>query len=145
MDHVAYMSAAWGLLPKILSGQKTTESRWYQTKHLPWDKITTGDTIYFKNSGSPITLKAQVSQVIQFSDLNPSKIKSILDQYGQSICADSINNFYDLVKDKQYCLLVFLKDPQSVTPFNVDKRGFGAMSAWITVPDINQIKLNSLV
>jgi hypothetical protein len=157
MDHVAIMSAigrsasggkkSWSLIPKILSSTKIIESRWYQTEHLPWGKITAGDIVYFKNSGEPITLKAQVSQVLQFSDLTPTKIHEILNQYAHDdgITPDKINYFYNLFKSKKYCLLIFLKNPQKITPFDIDKRGFGAQAAWITIPDINQIKLHSLV
>jgi len=29
---------------------------------------------------------------------------------------------------------------EKIKPFNIDKTGFGAMSAWISVDDINQLK-----
>lgn len=154
MDHVAIMRKSWGLLPKILSGQKTIESRWYQTKHLPWDKINIGDTVYFKNSGLPADLSAgqveasaKVGRVLQFPDLNPVKVRQILNKYGRAdgITPDKVNFYFDLFQNKHYCLLIFLKNPQPVTLFNINKKGFGAMSAWLTIPDINQIKLNSLV
>lgn len=147
MHHVAIMKKSWELLPKILSGQKTIESRWYQTKHLPWDKIKIGDAVYFKDSSDPVTLKAQVSQVLQFSHLNPSKIRQILNKYGHAdgITPDNFDFYFNLFKNRRYCLLIFLQNPQLVTPFNINKKGFGAMSAWLTVDNINQIKLNSLV
>lgn len=34
------------------------------------------------------------------------------------------------------------KDPRATEPFEIDKAGFGAMSAWITVDDIAKIKKN---
>ena len=142
MDHVAYMKKSWGLLPKILSGEKQIESRWYQTKHLPWGKITVGDTIYFKNSGEPITVSAQVKDVISFDNLTPAKVQDILDQYGQldGIDSSQLNKFYLLFKDKKYCLLIFLQNPKKVDPFNINKAGFGAMSAWITTEFIDRIR-----
>lgn len=73
MDHVAIMKPSWGLLPKILSGQKVIESRWYSTRHLPWGKINPGDTTYFKNSGGPVTIKARVDKVLSFENLTPPK------------------------------------------------------------------------
>lgn len=77
------MKKSWGLLPKILSGEKTIESRWYQTKRPPWGKISAGDTVYFKNSGEPVTVKSQISQVLTFENLTPDKIKNILEEYGK--------------------------------------------------------------
>jgi len=35
---------------------------------------------------------------------------------------------------------VFLKNPREIRPFKINKAGFGMMSAWLTVGDINQIK-----
>jgi len=58
------MRKSWGLLPKILTGEKTIESRWYKNKCSPWGKIKRGDVVYFKNSGEPVTIKAEVSKII---------------------------------------------------------------------------------
>ena len=82
MDHVAIMKKSWGLTQKILSGQKKIESRWYKSKFAPWGKIGKGDIVYFKDSGEPISIKAEVEKVISFSDLTPKKVSQILDEYG---------------------------------------------------------------
>lgn len=142
MDHVAIMKKSWGLLPKIKTGQKTIESRWYQNKHLPWDKITIGDTVYFKDSGSLITIKAIVQKVLQFANLTPQKVTEIIYQYGpqDGLAVKDYPQYIDLFKNKNYCLLIFLQNPQEINPFDIDKTGFGAMSAWITVNDIDRIK-----
>ena len=58
MDHVATMRKSWEFLPKILSGEKTIESRWLKNKSVPWGRVCIGDTIYFKNTGEPVTAKA---------------------------------------------------------------------------------------
>ncbi len=36
--------------------------------------------------------------------------------------------------------MMFLKNPQKIEPFEIDKKGFGAMAAWLTVADIEKIK-----
>jgi ASC-1-like (ASCH) protein len=134
VDHLAIMKPAWKLLPKILSGEKTIESRWYQTKRVPWNKIEAGDTVFFKNSGEPVTVRAKVQRVLQFDNLNPAKIKSLLKEYGQQdgIEPEKIPAFFKLFKNKRYCLLIFLEKPMRVAPFEIDKTGFGAMTAWLT-------------
>jgi len=142
MHHLAIMRKSWGLLPKILTGEKTIESRWYKNKYAPWSRIKKGDIIYFKNSGEPVTIKTKVSKVIQYPDLTLKKAKQILQKYGtrDGLGINKIGKYYQMFKDKNYCLLVFLKNPQKIKPFNIDKTGFGAMAAWITVNDINRIK-----
>lgn len=142
MHHLAIMRKSWGLLPKILSREKIIESRWYKNKYSPWDRIEKGDIVYFKNSGELVSIKAEISNVIQYSDLIPKKVKEILNEYGakDGLGIDKIDKYYKMFKDKNYCLLVFFKNPQKIEPFDIDKRGFGAMSAWITIDNINQIK-----
>jgi len=145
MEHVAIMRKSWGLTPKILSGQKKIESRWYNIKYAPWDRIKPGEIVYFKDSGEPVTLRTEVEKVIQFSDLTREKVKEILRQYGKDdgLSIDAIPKFFEMFKDKRYCMLIFLKNPKKIEPFEIDKSGFGAMSAWISVDNINKIKLIS--
>jgi len=142
MNHIAIMKKSWGLTDKILSGEKKIESRWYETKRAPWGKIHAGETIYFKDSGEPISIKATISKVLQFEELTPERVRTLLGKYGR---ADGIekseeNKFFRRFKNKKYCLLVFLKNPKKIKPFNIDKRGFGIMTAWISVPKIGKIR-----
>ncbi len=143
MDHVAIMKKAWGLLPKILSGEKTIESRWYTTKRAPWGKIQAGDTVYFKDAGEPVSAIARVGRVVTFIHLSPEKVRRILEAYGNEdgIEKNQIPEFFELFKDKKYCLLIFLEDPREIPPFEIDKSGFGLLSAWLTVDSIEQIKI----
>ena len=145
MEHLAIMKKSWGLLDKILSGQKKIESRWYSAKCKPWDGVKKGEIIYFKDSGGPVRIKAEVGKVLQFADLTPRKVKEILVEFGEAIGIEKekIPEFFELFKNEIYCLLIFLKNPVEIKPFEIDKTGFGAMSAWISVDDISKIK-NSL-
>jgi len=142
MEHVAIMRKSWGLTDKILSGQKKIESRWYLNKYQPWDNIKAGEFVYFKDSGEPVKLRAEISRVMQFSNLTPKKVKEILDKYGKDdgLEKSEIPRFFKRFKDKKYCILVFLKNVRAVKPFTIDKTGFGAMAAWITVRSILKIK-----
>lgn len=126
MQHLAIMRKSWNLLPKILSGEKTIESRWYKNKYAPWDKIKKKDIVYFKNSGKPVFVEAKVADVLQFSSLNPEKVKKILAEYGSrdGIFKNEMNKYYEMFKNKNYCLLVFLKNPKSIKQFDVDKKRF---------------------
>ena len=142
MDHIAIMRKSWGLTRKILSDEKKVESRWYTSRRPPWDRIETGDAVYFKDSGKPVTIVSEVGKVLQFSDLTPRKVKEILDLYWKldGLDKNDVPRFFNLFKDKRYCVLIFLKNSRGVEPFDVDKRGFGSMSAWITVDDVRKIK-----
>ena len=141
MDHVAIMSGDWELTEKILSGEKTIESRWYKNKYAPWDRIKAGDTVYFKE-GKFVSVKASVKKVLQFSDLNQDKVKELLEKYHKEdgIKKEEIESYYNLFKDKKYCMLIFLENPENVR-FEIDKKGFGSMAAWVCIEDVNKIKI----
>lgn len=141
MDHLAIMNPAWGLTTKILNGQKTIESRWYRSRRAPWNHITTGDVVYFKDSGQPVTVKARVKAVRQFSDLQPSTVRRLLAQYGaqDGITSTQRPFYYRIFKNKRYCILVFLADVRPTKPFRITKRGYGLQTAWITVPHISTL------
>lgn len=142
MEHLAIMRKSWGLTGKILQGKKKIESRWYSVKRKPWDSIKRGETVYFKDSGEPVRMKAEVEKVMQFADLTPKKVKEILDVYGRDdgIEPEKVPEFFERFKDKKYCILIFFKNPQEIKPFEIDKTGFGVMSAWITIENLSKIK-----
>lgn len=140
MDHVAIMNKQWKLIPKILNGSKTIESRWYVNKIKPWNSINEGDNIYFKNSGEQITAFARVSKVIQIDNLDQYKFKDIMNKYADDIQLLT-REYDDYYKSKKYCILIFLKDACKLKPFNISKKGFGSACAWMCVDDINSIKL----
>jgi len=127
MKHIAIMKKP--LLAKILSGEKTIESRWYYTRRAPWDKVKKGDIIYFKNVGEPVTAQATVKKVLQFELDNP-KIKELLTMYGSEL---GVTDHYPIVKNRSYCILMFLEKVKKIKPFEVDKKGHGMMSAWLSL------------
>jgi ASC-1-like (ASCH) protein len=142
MDHVAIMRTSWRLTQKILSGERRIESRWYTTRRAPWNRIHIGDVVYFRNTSEPVRVRADVAKVLQFDGLTPVRVKALLRTYGEKdgIAAAELKGFYSLFRKKRYCVLIFLKNARPIVPFNVDKRGFGMMSAWLTIDDIEKIK-----
>lgn len=141
MDHVAIMKKEWELTAKILSGEKTIESRWYKARYAPWNRISAGDSVYFMDSGKPVAVAADVEKVIQIADLDPHKVRDILFEFGgrDGITQEKMTFFNGLFRHKKYCILVFLSNPRSTRPFRIDKSGFGLRSAWICIDDISKI------
>lgn len=140
MDHIAIMKKKWKLIPKILDGSKTIESRWYVNRIKPWNSLKIGEKIYFKNSGEPITACAEVSQVLQFEKLDKQLFETIMKKYADDI--GLINKEYNkYYQSKNYCILIFLKNAKQVEPFNISKEGFGSACAWMCVENIKEIKI----
>lgn len=134
------MKKSWNLIPKILSGRKTIESRWYQTRRAPWDGAKAGDTVFFKNSGEPVIAKATISKVLQFEIKTAADAARVVRKYGKKICL--LNNNPDTWERlPRYAILLFLEHPQRMKPFAIDKRGFGVSNAWLTVSDVRTIKV----
>lgn len=142
MDHVAIMKKSWGLIPKILDGTKKIESRWGKNKCAPWGKVKVGDRVYFKNSGEAVTAGVIVSKVMEFNDLTPEKVWSIIKKYGgkDGIASSDLNNLFEWAKEKRYCTLIYLSNVKKLKPFNIDKKGFGTGAAWLSIKDVNTIK-----
>ncbi len=143
MEHVAILKKQWKLVNKIITGQKTIESRWYLVKALPWDKIHEGEKIYFKESGGPVVAKAEVEQVLQYF-LTPDKVEELFNKYGEKIGIEQnqLTDFINRFRNKKYCILVFIKNPTKIEPFYITKEGFGNASAWISVEKVESLKMD---
>ncbi len=143
MDHVAIMKKSWNLIPKILSQEKTIESRWYKSRIAPWDRIQPGDIVFFKNSAEPVTAKAEVEKVLQFDHYTDKELQNIITTYGGNpgICFHSSpQEVITWARPKQYCILIFLKNAEHITPFHINKTGFGNACAWLTINSITNIQ-----
>jgi len=142
MEHVAILDKKRKLLAKIISGEKTIESRWYKAKVTPWDRIKKGEIIYFKESGDPVSVRAKVAEVMQFY-LPQTNVSELLQKYGKEICftEPDFSKKVAWCSERKYCILIRLKEVQQIEPFDIDKTGFGMMAAWMTLPDIHTIIL----
>ena len=138
IDHLAILSKKLRLLSKIVSGEKTIESRWYKFPKTPYMSIAKDDVVYFKESGCPVAARGRVADVLFFAKLDKKIFDGIISRYGSQICIDS--SYWKHVSDKRLCTLVFLKDVEQIEPFSIDKTGYGNMAAWITLDNINKIK-----
>jgi len=95
--------------------------------------------VYFKNSGEPVIAKAEVSKVLQFEIATVADAQKIADTYGKKICLvqSDVRQWGTVPK---YCILIELAHPAEVRPFHIDKIGFGAGAAWLTLPNISTIR-----
>ena len=140
MDHIAIMSTKHDLIGAILSSKKTIESRWYKTKRAPWDKVKKEEWVYFKESGGLVIARAQVEKVLQFDYLTIAKAHQIIEQYGKEILIQD-SEVEQWAAGKKYCILIFLKNPETLLPFSIVKTGFGNAAAWLVMDDIRTRKV----
>ncbi|MEO6728919.1 MAG: hypothetical protein ABIM99_03275 [Candidatus Dojkabacteria bacterium] len=141
MHHVAIMNPKLKFIEKILSEEKTIETRWYKHRIAPWNKIFPGDEIFFKNSGTDITAKAKVLKVEQYDNLNEQKVRELIDKNFKEfgLNSDIKDQFASKHIDKSYAILIWLKDAKRTKPMAINKSGFGNAAAWLTLPRIESI------
>lgn len=139
MEHVAILSKKGNLLGKIISGEKKIESRWYKFKKTPFGEISKGELIYFKETGENVSARAKVKEVLFFDNLDDKRIKEIFDKHKKELGVD--DSYLPNILGKKFCTLMFLENVEKIEPFEINKKGFGMMAAWITVKDVNSIKL----
>jgi hypothetical protein len=142
MHHVAIMEKSRKLIPRVLAGEKTIESRWYKVRAAPWDRIEAGDTVWFKDAGEPVTAVADVERVLQLEDPSDDVLLRVLVRHGGSpgVCFKHPRKMMGWCRERRYAILIFLKDARAVEPFAIDKTGFGSASAWLTVEDIATLR-----
>ena len=138
MDHIAILDPKRKLLSLILSGQKTIESRWYKTRRVPYGAIKPGDKIYFKDAGKKVSAVALAEKVLFFNHPTQSELNALLLKYADGICLKERNPRKYI--QYNYITLVFLKDAKPITPFDIDKTGFGNACAWLCLENVGEIR-----
>ena len=113
---------------KVLSGEKSIESRWSYNKSLPYQKVNVGDELLIKQTGKDVTLIANVSKV-EFYELTPEIVEQLRVRYGKQIGTDKIEDWAGTM-NKKFCSLVWFDNIKQVKPLKV-KRSNGA--GWLIV------------
>ena len=139
MDHIAIMAPSWKMIDKILSGEKTVESRWSQQRRAPWNRISTGDTVYFAESGR-IKASATVADVSQY-EITSDRQRHQLLRDNASALAVAPEAFYTYIEKSKYVVFITLKNIKPEPNISFKKKEFGPRATWITITNINKILL----
>jgi hypothetical protein len=106
-------------LSKILSGEKTIESRFGRSRSAPFGKVGEGDVILLKETAGPISALALVASVRCFGPLGPNEAEHIMDDYQTELQLEQA--FKSLKKRSLYATLITLSDVCSIKPTPVKK------------------------
>lgn len=136
MDHVAILDRKY--LTKILSGDKTIESRWSIYEIAPYKQVSTNDKIYLKVSGGKVIAKAKAGKCLFFDNLDSKENLRLFKKYNNKIKADK--SYFNRIKNRKFCTLIFLKNVSEIPSFDINRNGFGSGAAWLPVKNINQFK-----
>lgn len=106
-------------LSKVLSGEKTIESRFSRNRVAPYGEIGDGDIILVKKVAGPICGIALARRAWCY-DLAAEPIGRIRDRFAAGICAD--DEFWSSRANALYATLIELDSPASIAPVSCDKR-----------------------
>lgn len=110
MLHVAIVDPA--LIPAIILGRKTIESRLSRVRALPHKRITRGDTISFKARGGPILCACTVERVQTLDNLRPADIRRLRDALNDRIGADAA--YWRRKRAARHATLIWLASPRPI-------------------------------
>jgi hypothetical protein len=128
-EHIAILSHK-SVLDKILSGEKTVESRFSRVKGLPFGSISAGDIVYFKLSGGQVLGKAKVAAIEEHENLNPRRIEELAQRYSHELAISE--DFLARKLESKFATLIFLAEVETCDPWNYKQDG---RSGWIILPE----------
>ncbi|MFC1876837.1 hypothetical protein ACFL2E_06155, partial [Thermodesulfobacteriota bacterium] len=130
-------------MDKVLSGEKTIESRWSKDRRSPFGNVNVGETIYFKYSSGPVTAMANVNSAIFFKGGDErSKVIDFVYVNYIALGFDDIGIAEAFLNDNEgrnYVTFISLSDIVPIKKFSINKKGFGVRASWIVVEDIQKI------
>lgn len=106
-------------LTLVLTGVKTTESRFSRNRCAPFGEVFDGDIILLKEVSGPICGLALAMRT-EYYDLGAEPLDRIRDRYGAVICADEA--FWEERRDAAYATVIELGKPTSIGALFCDKR-----------------------
>ena len=126
-SHIAILSHK-SVLDKILSGQKTIESRFSRVKSVPFGQIAVGDLVYFKLSGGSVMGYARIARVEEYDNLTPRQIDDLAKLYRQELALSE--DFLARKMESKFASLLFLERVVATEAWNYKQEG---RSGWIVL------------
>lgn len=125
MKHLAIFKGTGA--EKILSGEKTIESRFSKSKIPPFGVVSVRDLVYIKPSGGEIIGQFRVRKVVFIDGINEKELKDIKERYGEEIAADEV--YWKSKAGARYATLIFIGDSSRfitspIKPVKKDLRGW---------------------
>lgn len=129
-SHVAIVTPS--VADRLVSGEKTIETRFSRTSRAPYGLVQPGDWIYFKVSGAQIVARARARRVRNLSELNHRLITTLKRKYGKPIAADE--GYWEAKQTARYGVLIWLGRVSRVIEPPEVPRQYG--SGWICLSDL---------
>ena len=115
---------SWAL-KKILSGEKTIESRFNKVCIPPFEQCASGDTILLKKAGGKIVGVATVKKCLFMKDSTVAEARSLVKKYQKNLGFSSEDKWFH--GKTKYISLIWLKNIRPCAPYVIPKKD---RSAW---------------
>lgn len=118
--HLALFSG--DLAEKILSGEKSIESRFSKAKIAPFARISSGDLVYIKPVGKEIIGQFRVKKVIFYDGLTKKDLEEIRQKYKSELAVDL--TFWLEKEGCSYASLIFIGQTERflTAPVKINKK-----------------------
>lgn len=125
--HVAVMVEPY--LSFVVDGRKHIESRLTKNRIAPFGRAASGDIVFFKRSGGPISAVAFVDRVLNRETRSSDEVVMLASQYADGLSYEL--GYADSKRDARYATLLWLRDVTKLEePLALTKRG---RQSWVTV------------
>ena len=105
--HAAIVLPAY--IEHMLAGRKTVEARLASSRRVPFGRVSEGDAIYFRATGSvAFTARAVVVRVAMFEDLTPRLVSALRREHNQAIVGSPA--FWLAKRHARFATLIWLAD-----------------------------------
>lgn len=115
---------------KILTGEKTIESRFSKGRIAPYGVVCSGDLVYIKPTGADLIGQFKVKKVIFYDGLGKEEIKEIREKYGDKLAVDE--NYWKNKESCKYGTLIFIGDSAKfiTSPIKLKKKD---LRGWVVL------------
>jgi hypothetical protein len=140
MDHIVYLDYREKELSRLIDGTKSMIVRGAAGRKMPYDRVVTGDHLYFiENDGSgKVKSEAIVSSVFNSEKMSKDESEKMIqdNQEKLMLTKKQIKRW----AGKRYLVLIELSEFQMIEPFEIDRSDYGNMDDWLLVQVIERVK-----
>lgn len=142
MDHVVYLEAKANELENLLSGKKRMIIRGAAGRKLPYGRVSENDTLYLINNNGEgeIRATAKVKSVFNSEKLSEQESIELVKKYQKNLFLT--DKQFNKWAGKRYIVLIELEKVKEIKPFKIDKSNFSNMDDWLSVEQINNVKIS---
>jgi len=116
--HLAIVSEPY--LTRILTGEKSIESRFSKVTSLPYGGVLPNDVLLLKETSGPLRAIAVVSFVSTHGPLSPGQAHELMQRHQERLCLDS--EFVAAKRNSRYATLMHLDGVFPVPAVRISKR-----------------------